>query len=75
MRYLFLLFILSGCVVISKPAYMKNVETFGRSTRSLSYAPGDLYQQVSDFRFDLRLLFGATVFNSEDVIASLDKSV
>ncbi len=75
MRYLVLLFMLSGCVAVSKPAYFKNVETFGRSTRSLSYAPGDLYQQVSDFRFDLRLLSGATVFSSEEVIASLDKSV
>jgi len=74
MRSIFFLFILTGCVT-AKPEYLQNVASFGRSAKKLSSAPGDLYQQISDFRHDLRLIYASTFFSADTVISRLNKII
>jgi len=74
MRSILFLFILTSCVT-AKPEYLQNVASFGRSAKKLSSAPGDLYQQISDFRHDLRLIYASTFFSADTVISRLNRVI
>ena len=74
LRVLFFLTVLTSCTP-SKPEYLQNVAAFGSTAKKLSTAPGDLYQQISDFRHDLRLIYASTFFSSDTVIARLNKII
>lgn len=72
MRFLIILIIFFGCTP-ARPGYLRNVASFGRTARQLSTAPGDLYQQISDFRHELRLIRASVLFNGDSVISTLDR--
>ncbi|MBS1609142.1 MAG: hypothetical protein JSS70_10370 [Bacteroidetes bacterium] len=72
MRFFIILLIFISCSP-AKPEYLQNVASFGRTTRQLSTAPGDLYQQISDFRHELRLVRASVLFNGDSVISTLNR--
>lgn len=72
MRFLVFLVVIIGCAP-AKPEYLQNVASFGRTARQLSTAPGDLYQQISDFRHELRLIRASVLFNGDSVISTLNR--
>ncbi len=74
MRFLIILLILTSCAP-AKPEYLQNVASFGRTTRQLASAPGDLYQQISDFRHELRLIRASAIFNGDSVISTLNRLI
>ncbi len=74
MRYLVLAILLTftGCNTLLTSTHTGNVEGFARSAKTLSTTPGQLYNNISDFRHELRLIESSTLFSSDKVIPRLN---
>lgn len=69
---LLLLLVLTGCSTLNT-SHIQNVNSFAVSANKLSAAPGELYQEIADFRNDLRLVESATLFSSDKIIPRLNQ--
>ena len=72
MRYLiFFLSFFYSCSTLQNP-HKQNVKAFAVAAKGLSLAPGELYQNVSDYRHELRTIESATLFTTDKVIPRLN---
>lgn len=71
---LIIVWIVSGCATL-KSHHTQNVKSFARSCKTLSVVPGQLFQNISDYRHDLRMIESSTLFTPEKVIVRMNKIV
>lgn len=64
---------LVGCASIKPTAHNQNIKAFALSAREISTAPGTLYRDISDFRYDLRLIETSVAFSPSLVMSRLNK--
>lgn len=51
----------------------RNVKLFARSAKVISMVPGDLYQDVSNYRHQLKLVESSTIYAPDKIISRLNK--
>ena len=76
MRFILILFVLvaTGCGTL-KSTHTDNVKAFAKSAKTLSAAPGELYQDISDYRHQLKLIEVSTIYASDKIVPRLNKIV
>ena len=73
MRIVFIVFVISsiGCRTL-KTAQTDNVKSFARSARILSAVPGRLYNEIADYRHNLKMIEVSTMHRSEKLVEQLN---
>src|SRR5437763_16664900 len=70
--FFFACLIMIGCIT-QKESHNQNIKAFALSAKTISTAPGALYQNISDYRYDLRLIETSVAFSPSLVMKRLNK--
>lgn len=69
--FLFLIIVFCSCGTL-KTTHTQNVKSFALSAKALSAVPGKLYNNVADYRHELKMIEVATVYRPEKLVEQLN---